>query len=422
MNKLAINGGTPVRTTPFPPKYLGASLIDQNELKELTDVVFEQSPFRFYGMGNPTKAASLETELRAFYGKRYALAVSSGSAALVCAVAALGLGPGDEVILSSFTWYSDYMALVNFGVLPVFADIDESLDIDPVDFEKKITPNTKAVIVVNFQGGPANMDAICKIAKEHNIKIIEDCAQAMGACYGDKLLGTFGDITILSFQANKVLTSGEGGAVITDDEELFARAVRYHDLGSIRPYFADQIEDKSLLEPDQSFAGLQFRMSELQAAFLLAQLGKIDSILSTCRKHHARLREAFADYGKFKIRYTEGDCGMAFCMLFESAEEALTFKNAIVAEGIPVGAASACANLVHKVPIKTRKMEHPAIAPFAPGCYGENVVYNAEEFAKTDDILSRYLSLGIGARFTDAEIDDVITAIRKVYAALYGDK
>ena len=419
MDKLAINGGTPVRTAPFPTNALGAAMIDQAELKELTDVVFEQSPFRFYGLGNPTKAAKLEELLRDFYGRKFALAVSSGSAALACAMAALGLGPGDEVILSAFTWYSDYMALVNLGILPVFADIDETLAIDPADFEKKITPNTKAVIVVNFQGGAANMDEICRIAKAHDIKIIEDSAQAMGCCYHDKKIGTFGDITILSFQAHKVLTAGEGGAIITDNETYFARAVRYHDLGSVRPFFAAQIEDKSLLEEDMSFAGLQFRMSELQAAFLVAQFGKIDTILSTCRKYQAKMLDAFKNFTKFRIRYTEGDCGFATFLFFDTVEAAQTFKTALQAEGISVGAASACANLVHRVPIKTRKMAHPAMGPFGAGCHGENAVYNAEDLAKTDDVLGRCIALTVGPKFADSDVDDIITAVEKVYNGLY---
>lgn len=419
MEKLAIRGGTPVRTKEWPSNLLGASLIGEEELAELRDVVAEKSPFRHYGIGTPVKVATFEKQLREYYGRRFALAVSSGSAALSCAMAALGLGPGDEVILSAFTWFSDYDALVSLGVLPVFADIDETLDLDPADFERKITPRTKAVIVVNFQGGPARMEEICRIAKAHDIRIIEDCAQAMGGRCGDKLLGTWGDITILSFQLHKVLTAGEGGAVILDDERYFARAVRYHDLGLMREHFADQITDKSLVGDEESFAGLQFRMSELAGAFLVAQFRRIDGILSHGRALHQRFRDAVAGSSHFRVRYTPGDCGMAIFLFFGTAAEADAFRDALAAEGIQVGAASACANLLREYPIKTRRMPHPAMAPFGPGCAGEHVTFDPAQCAQTDDVLSRCLAISIGAAYTEADMDDIIRAVKKVDENLY---
>ncbi len=420
MEKLAINGGTPVRTTEFPSNFLGGSVIDNTELKELADVVSEKSPFRHYGLGNPTKVANFEKNLRDYYGRKFVLGVSSGSAALCCAMVALGLGPGDEVILSAFTWFSDYMALVNLGITPVFAEIDETLDLDPYDFEKKITPNTKAVIVVDFQGGAAKMEEICRIAKEHNIKIIEDCAQAMGGRCGDKLLGTFGDIAISSFQMHKVLTSGDGGVLMMDNEEYFARAVRYHDLGMIREHFADQITNKELLDDEKyCFAGLQFRMSELTGAFLCAQFSKMETILANCRKSHKMIREHFANSKNYKIRYTEGDCGMAIFMMFATAAEADRFKECMCAEGINVGAASACCNMLHEYPIKSRKMAHPAMAPFGKGCAGENVTFDENACPVTDEILARNIAISLGPLYTEADVNDIIKAIEKVEANLY---
>ncbi len=420
MEQLAINGGTPVRTAEFPSNFLGGSVIDGTELKELTDVIFEKSPFRHYGLGNPTKVADFEAGLRNYYGRKFALGVSSGSAALACAMVALGLGPGDEVILSAFTWFSDYMALVHLGITPVFADIDETLDLDPYDFERKITDKTKAVIVVDFQGGAAKMEEIVRIAREHDIKIVEDCAQAMGGRCGDKLLGTFGDITILSFQMHKVLTAGDGGAMIMDNEEYFARAVRYHDLGMIRDHFAEQITNKDLLDDEKHcFAGLQFRMSELQGAFLCAQFSKMENILASCRKSHKMVRDAFADNKHFKIRYTEGDCGMALFFMFDTVAEADRFKECMLAEGINVGAASACCNMLHEYPIKSRKMAHPAMAPFGKGCPGENVVFDENACAKTDEILARNIAISLGPLYTEDDVNDIIKAIDKVITALY---
>ena len=252
----------------FPSKLLGASLIGEEELKELGDVVAQKSPFRFYGEGNPCKVREFEKNVNSYFGVKYSLAVSSGSAALICATAALGIGPGDEVIMPAFSWYSDFYSIALTGALPVFADIDESLNLDPDDFERKITNKTKAVIVIHYQGGPANMDKILSIAGKHSIKVIEDCAQAFGGQYKGKFLGTMGDIAIASFQNNKMITCGEGGILYTNNEEYFVRAVRYHDLGFVRPAFLEQIENKELADQSKSFIGCQFRISCKEPLFL----------------------------------------------------------------------------------------------------------------------------------------------------------
>lgn len=420
MERLAIDGGTPVRREPFPSNMLGASLTGAEELKELSDVVREKSPFRHYGIGTPTKVKTVEAELKAQIGTRFALAVSSGSAALQCAVAAAGLGPGDEVIIPAFSWYTDYCVLVNLGILPVFCDIGEDLNMDPADMERKITNRTKAVIPVHYQGCPAKMDEIIAIAKAHNLLVIEDVAQALGGTYRGKKLGTFGDLAITSFQTHKMLTCGEGGMLFTDSETFFARAVRYHDLGTLRPFFAEQIEDASLLAPEASFAGLQLRMSELQGAYLLAQARRLPMILETCRRHQKMLLDALSDCSGFRIRYREGDCGFAFIMLLRTKEEAQRFAAAVTAEGIPCGPTSYCCNLVEQYPIKSKAMFHPAMPPFGRGFDGETVVYASEkDCPHTNDLVDRFMAISAGPLYTDADMEDIIRAVKKVSAALF---
>lgn len=420
MDKLAVYGGKPVREKPFPPNLLGVTLTGDEELKELKDVVAQKSPFRHYGLGKPEKVAAFEEEVKKYFGCKYALAVSSGSAALLCAMAALEIGPGDEVILTGFGWYSDYCAVVNMGALPVFADIDETLCIDPKDFERKITPKTKAVIVIDYQGCPAEMDEILSIAKTRGIKVIEDCAQAFGGEYKGKKLGTMGDITIASFQNNKMITCGEGGLVFTNNEEYFVRAVRYQDLGFVRAVFERQLENKALADPSHSFAGLQFRMSELQGAFILAQFRKLDIILEKCRNHHKRIRDHFASNDHFVFRYADGDCGITLFMLFKTAEEALKFSKCLEAEGIPVGSSSYCLNMLDQYPIKTRKMVHGALQPFGRGFEGEKVIYeSSRDCPSTNGITSRYIAIGIGPMYSDEDVGDIIKAIEKVDSNLY---
>jgi 8-amino-3,8-dideoxy-alpha-D-manno-octulosonate transaminase len=420
MNDLALYGGTPVRTKPFPPNYIGVALYGDEEMNELAEVVREKSPFRHYGLGNPCKVARFEGEVRKYLGCKYALAVSSGSAALCCAMAGLGVGPGDEVILPSFGWYSNYNAIVNAGALPVFADIDENLHLDPVDLEKKITKRTKAVMVVNFQGSPAQMDEILDVAGPHGVKVLEDCAQAFGGSYKTTKLGTMGDISIASFQQNKMLSCGEGGLVTTDNEGYFIRAVRYHDLGFVRKVFVDQLENKPLAAPEKSFAGMQFRMSEFQGAVMLAQIRKLDSILSICRRHHQQVRERFRQNPHFKIRYTEGDCGITLFLMFGTKEEADTFGECLRAEGVVTGATSACKNLVSEYPIMSKELVHDALPPFGSGHDGNRIEYDVRRCCpNTDRIVSRYVALGMGPLYSDQDVEDIITAIDKVDRNIY---
>src|SRR6266852_4725877 len=235
--KLALAGGTPVRAKPLKAGFWGPQYYGEEEQQQLNDVLSTRRPFRWYGPGDepPMKVATFEKEFSARMGTRYALAVTSGTAALQCAMAALQIGPGDEVILPAWTWHSCYNAIVLAGALPVFAEIDESFNIDPSDIESKITPQTKAILAAHLQGNPADMERILAVARKANVKVIEDCAQSLGASYKGRPLGSLGDIGIYSMQIHKTITAGEGGAVVTSDPELFERATRFHDLGLLRP-------------------------------------------------------------------------------------------------------------------------------------------------------------------------------------------
>lgn len=403
--ELAICGGTPVRTRPYPDRLPGASLIGEEELRELQYVVAERSPFRHYGLGKPCKVDGFEQESERLLGVKHALGVSSGTGALFCAAAALGIGPGDEVILPVFGWFSDYECIVAMGATPVFAEIDETLNLDPEDFERKITRATKAAIVIHYQGGPARMDEICAVASRHGVRIIEDCAQSFGGSYRGRMLGTIGDIGISSFQVNKMLTCGEGGILYTNDEKLYVRAVRYHDLGGVRQAFLERLEDKSLGAEEENFSGSQFRMSELHGAFMLAQLGRLPFILERCRKTHRRITEAFADCGRFAFRPTgEGDCGITAFLRFPTAGEAEFFLNALLAEGAPAIKSSACCNLLEKYPVKSGRTVN-GYATFRAG---------PDAGAASDAILARYVPVGIGPLYTDEDVDDIIKSIDKV--------
>ncbi len=406
-----------LRTKPYPPKFSGASLIGQEELDELRDVIAEKSPFRHYGLGTPGKVNLFEEEAAKYLGSKYTLALSSGTAAISCALAAMGIGNGDEVILPAFGWFSDYMCIVNSGALPVFADIDDTLNLDPADFEKKITPNTKAVIVIHYQGGAAEMDTIMDIARANNIKVIEDVAQAFGGEYKGRKLGTIGDIAMTSFQANKILTCGEGGLLYTDNEKYFAKAVRYHDLGSVRDVFAKRISDKELLDSSHEISGGQFRMSELSGAFLRAQLGKLDMILSSCRSCHKEIKKAFKYNKGFEFRPVdeEGDCGITAYIKMDCQETVTRMLDYLKGKDVPIGATSACTNILETSRVQNKGLACVNNPPFGPGFNGDNIVYDEAQCPNTNKILSRHISVPIGPLYTAEDVQDIVLALTEAY-------
>ena len=241
---LALNGGTPVRSTILNTSCPGSQFYDQHEQVLADEAISTHGLFRWYapeGQPQPKKVAAFEKEFAKFLGVKYVLGITSGTAALHTALTALGVGPGDEVILPAWTWYSCYYTILMTGALPVFAENDDTFTLDPKDFERKITPQTKAVMAVHLFGSPCNMDAIMDVARRHKIKVLEDSAQYAGGQYKGKHTATIGDIGIFSFQLHKMITAGEGGAVVTNDPLLYERAVRFHDLGLLRPPTQAQI-------------------------------------------------------------------------------------------------------------------------------------------------------------------------------------
>ncbi len=262
-----------LRSRPYGPQFY-----DHVEEREVLDVLKSRQPFR-WGSAN-SKVLQFEQAYARHIGVQYALGVTSGTTALYTAMAALEIGPGDEVILPAWTWYADYDAIVLSGALPVFAEIDESFNIDPEDLEAKITPNTKAIIAVHLQGTTADLDPILEIARKHQLRVLEDCAQCLGGKYKGKYVGSIGDIGINSFQLSKSITSGEGGAVVTSDPKLFERAARFHDVGSLRSPFKETVNGGLLA----AFTSCNFRMNEFTGAVLKAQLQKLEIICGNLRK------------------------------------------------------------------------------------------------------------------------------------------
>jgi 8-amino-3,8-dideoxy-alpha-D-manno-octulosonate transaminase len=410
--------GKPVRETPLKANYFGTQYYDAKERQELMEVLETGRPFRWYGPGGqpPMKVATFEKEFAARMQTRYALAVTSGTAALQTALAALQIGPGDEVILPAWTWHSCFNAIVLAGALPVFAEIDESFNIHAEDIESKITAHTKLIMAVHLQGNPCDMDRILAIARKHGIRVLEDCAQSVGASYKGRPLGSWGDIGIFSLQLNKTITAGEGGAVVTNDPVLFERATRFHDLGGLRPPHQKVVGQAKL----DWFIGSQFRMSEFTGGVLLAQLRKLDTIVAAVRGNARRVYDGIRDLPGLQLRHRpdpEGELGSAVFLGFSGKQPRDRFLAAMKAENVPATPPSGSVILPVQPHIEHKITVHPAWPSFISE-RGKTIQYGAACCPRTIDILNRFAGVSLDPKFTRQDTGDIVAAIRKVYPSL----
>ncbi len=398
------------------PGYIGPQFFDEREQQALREVLESGSPFRYWGPGTPNKVLRFEEAFAKYMGVRFALGVTSGTAALDCAVAGLGIGPGDEVIVPAYTWWSDYTCVVHAGALPVFADIDRSFNLDPKDFEKKITPRTKAVIAVHLLGGPCDLDPILEIARKHRIAVLEDAAQCVGGSYQGRKLGSLGDVGIYSFQINKMITSGEGGAVVTSDPAIYERAVRFHDMGAIRQPFADRIGSSQL----KTFAGENFRMNEFTGAVLGAQLTKLDSMIAPLREHAAAVYDGIKGIDGIRLRQRPDPAGdIGYCVGFEMEDKAARDRCIQELRGRKVPASTLTGSVLLPVEesVISKRTRHSNWPSFSSP-EGKSIQYGPETCPQTLDIFDRFVQVRMGAQYTEKIDTHIIDAIRRVHGAV----
>ncbi len=415
--KLPGKESTTSNTMPnIDPGYIGPQFFDKREEEALLDVLEARSPFRFWGSGKPTKVLRFEENFAKYMGTRFALGVTSGTAALDCAVAGLGIGPGDEVIVPAYTWWSDYTCVVHAGALPVFADIDRTLNLDPKDFERKITPHTKAVIAVHLLGTPCDMDPIMKTARKHGVAVLEDCAQCVGGSYRGKILGSLGNVGIYSFQVNKMITSGEGGALVTSDPVIYERAARFHHMGLIHGLFLDRSGPSRV----QTFAGENFRMSEFTGAVLGAQLSKLDSMLAQLRRNAEAVYNGIETIAGIRLRHRpdpEGDIG--YGVYFEMKDKAV--RNRCIRElrkrKVPASTLTGSVLLPVHESVINKRTRHPDWPSFNSP-QGKKIKYGPDSCRQTLGIFDRFVQVRIGAKYTQRINDYIIDAIRQVYNSL----
>jgi 8-amino-3,8-dideoxy-alpha-D-manno-octulosonate transaminase len=408
--QLAVNGGTPVRSQPLGGRNWGPEYYDDKEQKQLDEVLQSRNPFRFSNPLDKSKVALFENEYAARMQTKYALAVTSGTAALHVAMAALEVGPGDEVILPAWTWYSCYNTIIQSGALPVFAEIDESFNLDPNDIEQRITPQTKVIMAVHLQGNPADMDPILAIARKHRLKVLEDGSQSVGASYKGWPLGSMGDIGIYSLQQSKTITAGEGGAVVTNDPYLFERAFRFHDVTMRRDFPAKL----------HWMPGLNYRMNEFTGGVLLAQLRKLDTIIGDVRRNARRVYAGIRDLPGTQLRRLPdpaGELGTGVFLAFRTKEDRQRFADGMKAEGVPVAGPSGSVVLPIVPEIEQKVTVTPRWPSFASE-RGKSIRYGRECCPRTIDILSRFAGVMMNPKYTERDTEDAVTAIRKVYPAI----
>ncbi len=319
----------------LPQEWPGVLYYGNEEVEAASRVIRARSPFRYYGPDFQHEAGQLEKEFAGYIGTKYCLAVSHGTAALQVALAAMGVGPGDEVLLPGYFWVSTVSAVIRSGAIPCLVDVDDSFNMDPEDLEKKISARTKLVIMVPMGGVMGQVSKVAEICKQHRLLLLEDCAQSNGASQFGKKAGTFGDMSVFSFQINKNITAGEGGAVLTDSEDLYKRSFAIHDLG----YIKDKDGNWDTANEDYQFWGIGCRMSEVTAAILRVQLKKLDRIVSSMRNFKNELKKILEGYKGLKTRYVadpEGDGGSFLKIIFDDPETAFRFKDGLLSNGIRV--------------------------------------------------------------------------------------
>jgi dTDP-4-amino-4,6-dideoxygalactose transaminase len=331
--KLTETAPPPARREPLPLEFPGVHHMDEEEVEAAIRVLRSRSPFRYYGVDLQRETEAFEREFREFVGSQYALAVSSGTGALSVALSALGVGPGQEVIVPAYLWVSVVGAVVNQGAIPVLADIDDTFCLDPADVERKITDRTSGILLVHMSGAPGDAMAIQAIARKRGLFLLEDCAQCAGGSIMGRKVGTFGDMGIFSFQMNKNMTAGEGGCIVTNDAHLYSRAFACHDLG----YTRDANGRLEFGNPDLCLWGKGCRMDEIRAAVLRVQLAKLARITGAMRHSKYRIRRSLERFPEVRLRRILDPLGDTGCFLLTTYPAAAITRHvneALRAEGI----------------------------------------------------------------------------------------
>jgi 8-amino-3,8-dideoxy-alpha-D-manno-octulosonate transaminase len=399
----------------------GFELWSDAERKEVNDVL-ETGILMRYGFDGPRKdiwkSVELEKAICKTFGAGYAQLTSSGTAALTTAMAALGVGNGDEVIMPSFTFVASFEAVLSVGAIPVLVDVDDSLTLNPDAVRKAITEKTKCVMPVHMCGSMADMDALVSICKEHDLLLLEDACQSIGATYKGKYLGTIGDAGTFSFDFVKTITCAEGGVVLTNNENIYSKCDGYTDHG----HDHKGIDRGADLHP---FLGYNYRISELHAAVGLAQIKRLQEFLTIQKRNHGILKDVLKEIPGITFRRlpdTKGDSCTFLSWFLPSEDAAVKVVEALKAEGILAGNFYWYNNNWHYI----RKWEHLKNATSLNRLSEaqEQALYKLKDknFSASDRVMSRCISTLISLSWTEEQIKEkgkrIVAAAQKALSSL----
>ena len=381
------------------------------EVEAVRKVLMSHQLFRIGG--ELQEVNNFERELREKMGVNHCLCLASGTGALIASLAALGVGPGDEVIVPGHTFIATAIAALAVGAIPVVAEINETMTLDMDDVERKITPNTKCVIPVHIQGFPCDMERLMQLKEKYGFYVVEDACQADGGSFHGKRLGTIGDCGAYSFNYFKIISAGEGGAMVTNDIDLYQRAIIYHDCGS-----AFWTYETPITAP--LYTGTNMRVSEVTGAILRVQLTRLDGILADLRRVKRAITEAVADLPMLRVNPSndlDGDCGVCLPFIFDDAITAEKFEK-LIGGTRPINTGKH----VYRewTPILEKRGAHiSAMNPYEnPANAGLRLDTREDSCPRTLDILSRTVYQMLNCDWTDAELAEVIEKIRQAAKAL----
>lgn len=358
--------------------FLGTHYIGKEEEKAVKKVLKSKSLFRYHGPNLLYKTDEFEKNMANYLGVKYVLACSNGAAAIKLCCIANGIGPGDEVIMSPFTFIASASSVLACGAVPKFVDIDETMNIDTNKIEENISDNTKAILVIHMQGQPCDMKKIMKIAKKHNLVVIEDTAQALGSSIKDKKTGTFGDCGAFSLQAGKTITCGEGGFLATNNKKIYQIAKMYHDNGGYRVGC-----DYPTWQNGKTIFGENFKLTEIQSAIANEQLKKIDKILDKQKNVYFKIINKL-DNSFYKLRPNIPNASLVYSNIaieFSTEDDCAKFIKFMQKNGI--GFDIYCSHLINDFDtFKKQQSWHSSNYPYNITKYVETSCPNANSLFK----------------------------------------
>ena len=397
----------------------GFEVFGEEEKRQIQDVLDTGVLFRYEFADQRKgmyKVREFEEKFAQYCGTGYAQAVTSGTSALKVGLAALGVGPGDEVITQGFTFVATWEAILELGAIPVFTEVDATMNMDPEDLQKKITPKTRCIVPVHMLGAQARIADIVRIADSHAIPVLEDTAQATGGRINGRHLGTFGRCGTFSFDAVKTLTTGEGGMIITADESLWRTMSEYHDHGHDHA-----VNPGGRGGEGRRFIGSNYRMMEIQGAIGLAQLAKLDMMLTEMRKNKARLQDAASGIPGVSFREmidASGDTATHFSFFLQDPEHCRRVNTVLRENGC--GAINFAENTWHYYPKWEHLLNSKTLAaggwPFVEPGGKRRVVYDPAALPASAALMDRNLVYPVSVRMPEERLAAICEALKKAAA------